>query len=96
MCINLNKTETKKGIVTVVIFGVLYTVLQFYLSTFMRSTTALTYILNAIGAYMLNYFFWKRYIGTDTKYRAKPVWVPSIIGVLITALIIAAIAYGGE
>ena len=42
-------------------------------------------------ALILNYVFWKKFIGADTPYRKRKIWVPLIIGVIIFALFMTAI-----
>jgi len=40
-------------------------------------------IVNGIGSMLMMHFFWSKYIGKDTEYRARPIWVPLIICILI-------------
>lgn len=42
-----------------------------------------TYVINAIGVMILYQLFWKRDIGSETKYRAKPIWKPLLIAAII-------------
>ena len=95
LSINCRTTETKKGVWEVITFGVVYTGLQLWLLSMMPRNTGLTLVFSMGGALLMNYFFWKKYIGKDTKYRTKPIWKPLIIGIIIfTPLLLAAI-YGG-
>lgn len=49
-------------------------------------------IVTAIaGAYGLELLFWNRFIGSETLYRARPIWVPLIIGLVIAAIVVYAI-----
>ena len=41
-----------------------------------------------IAAGCLDYFFWNRFIGNTTFYRARTIWTPLIIALLFTAFII--------
>ena len=95
MGINLNKTDTKKGILLVTGFGVVYTIFEIWPFNTFELGTPLGVGVNFIGATVMQYFFWDKYIGADTLYRAKPVLIPSIVGVCILALFIVAIIYGG-
>lgn len=95
LSINCRNTNTKKGVWEVLAFGVVYTALQLWILSMIPRNNGLTLVFSIGGALLLNHFFWKKYIGTDTKYRTKPIWKPLIIGVVIfTPLLLAAI-YGG-
>lgn len=88
MAINLRKTKSKKGVFEVLGFGILFFIIQVYILSMFPRNTIFTLMFSMAGALILNYFFWKKYIGQDTKYRAKPIWIPLIIGiVLLTAYI---------
>lgn len=51
--------------------------------------------LNALGGAILTSYFWNKYIGVTTKYRAKSVLGPLIISIVITIpLLIAVISAG--
>lgn len=67
----------------VLVFGFLYIGLNFVIAIFFRVGNAQTYIINAVGALIMCELFWKQYLGQDTKYRAKPVWKPAIIALII-------------
>lgn len=95
MSINLNKTESKKGSTLVVCFGLLYFAIEIWALNFIKANSSLTFIFNGVGAMIMQHFFWDKYIGADILYRAKPVWIPSIIGICIAAVLILAIVYGG-
>jgi len=84
MAINLHKAGAKRGPITMVLgFGVVYTILQIWFSNIVDLGTPVTFGLNAIGSSVLQYFFWPKYIGAETRYRAKPIWMPLIIGIII-------------
>jgi len=93
MAINLRKTESKKGVAEVIIFGVAYFSLQIYILSFIPRNTGLNTVFGIAGAAVINHFFWRKYIGSETKYRKKPIWVPLIISISITAVILAAMIY---
>ena len=95
LALNFSKTETKKGVWEVVIFGAFFTSLQIWILSMIPRNNGLTLVFNMVGALILNQFFWKKYIGNDTKYRTKPIWIPMIVGILITIPILLAIIYGG-
>jgi hypothetical protein len=96
LAINFRKTECKKGVVEVIAFGVVYTILQIWLLSVLlpNRNTAVTYMCSAFGALILNKFFWKKYIGKDVKYRARSIRNPLIVGGVILVLFVVAIAFG--
>ena len=95
LSINFRSTESKKGVWEVIAFGVVYTGLQIWFLSMIPRNSGLTLVFSMGGALLMNHFFWKKYIGKDTKYRTKPIWKPLIIGIIITVPIILAMVYGG-
>ena len=96
MAINLNKANAKKGVVIAVIgFGVIYTALQIWFLSTVKLGTGGTFIVSAIGATVLQYFFWPKYIGSETLYRARPIWIPLIVGAAIVIPFIVAMVIAG-
>lgn len=97
LAINVNKTEKKNSSWTVAGFGLLYTVLQMWGLSYMPNNTALTFAVSACGAYILNSWGWKSFIGKETKYRKKPIWIPLIIALIIfIPLLYLIIVFGQE
>lgn len=95
LSINCRSTETKKGVWEVIAFGIIYTGLQIWLLSMIPRNTGLTIAFSGGGAFLMNHFFWKKYIGKDTKYRTKPIWKPLIIGIIICIPFLLAAIYGG-
>ncbi len=86
LAINLNRLKLTKGATAVIFFGIGYSILQFsFLQIFQRNSFAVP--LSMAGAGILDYFFWRKYIGQTFKYRANPVWVPMVIGVILWCII---------
>lgn len=88
---NLNDRKKKWAVIG---FGVVYTTIAIIILNQIPRSTAWTLGLNAGGGFGLTAIFWDRYIGKDTKYRAKPIWKPLIISIIITALFLIALIYG--
>lgn len=83
LSINLKEADKRKGILTVIVFSILYTVLSIYLLELLNAGNGGTLLFGAIGAIILNEFFWKKYLGKDISYHKKS-WVkPLIIALLI-------------
>jgi len=79
----INLKENPKARTFVILFGIAYTSFAIYILNIMERSTSLTLLVNMVGAAALNSFFWDRYIGKNTSYRAKQVWKPLIISILI-------------
>ncbi len=94
LAINFNKSGNKKAVWEVVIFGILYTI---GISLLMRLIpvpapkqqvllflySALQVLFNVLGAFLLIRFFWKKYIGTDTPFTARPIGNLIFISILV-------------
>lgn len=97
MAINLSRTENKNKSWTVLLFGIFYTGLQGWGLSYISRNMLLTICTSAVGALILSRLFFKEYIGEDTKYRAKPIWIPLIIALVITIpLLYSVFVYGEE
>ncbi|MDR5589071.1 hypothetical protein [Christiangramia sp. SM2212] len=89
---NLKNKGEKKGRMQVLIFAIIYTI-GMILSLNSISSTKLTLPLNALGAIILNEYFWNRYLGKDIQFEKKS-WVkPAIISITVTIPFILAILY---
>ena len=88
MVLNLKSTEKKKGILTVLIFGTVYLLLEiFILSLIPDKTSSFVNLarlgLNGLGAFIMHTLIWDKFIEKDFKYRKKPIWLPIILGIII-------------
>ncbi|QNF32713.1 hypothetical protein HUW51_08205 [Adhaeribacter swui] len=79
---NIRELGNRKGSWIVVGFGIAYMALEVVLFQLYRSST-LTLGLNLIGALILNFYFWPKYIGFNQGYEAKPIWRALLISILI-------------
>lgn len=83
LAVNVKKAGHKNIGIWIVLFGILYMAAEIsFLSNMEHRNSFSTYIGNALGALILD-FFWHRYIGYNTLYRAKAFWKPLIIALLI-------------
>jgi hypothetical protein len=98
LAINVTKTKNHSKAVWVVIFGVVFTALQIYILRRFASQSSSSWAIvgGFIAAGLLDSFFWKRYIGYSTFYRARPIWIPLIIAIVVFGLIIAVIILGRQ
>jgi hypothetical protein len=77
--------KNKKAKWVVIGFGLLYTSLVIIIMNFIPQPNAgLSVGLNGGGGLLLTNLFWDKYVGRETKFRAKPIWKPLIISILIT------------
>lgn len=93
LAINLKNDPVTSRKFIIVGFGIVYTALAIILIMNLPPNTLLTISINGLGGLILQIFFWKKYIGADTKYRAKPIWIPLIISIIIILPIIFAAVY---
>ena len=80
--------------IKVIGFGILFTTLAILIGNLVPQSTIYVYFINGMGGYFLISDFWKRYIGRETKYRTKQIWIPLTISIIITSLLIIAMIYG--
>ena len=80
---NLKTVGDKKGTLPVIVFSVLYTGLTIYLVNLINANSSATFILNMIGALIINNLFWNKYIGKSQLYHKKSYKKPLIIALAI-------------
>jgi len=90
--LSLNIKDRKRKL-KVIGIGILFSTIAILISNLAPHPFFLTYSANGIGGYFLISDFWNKYIGSETKYRTKPIWIPLIISVIITALLLIPIIY---
>jgi hypothetical protein len=88
---NIGNTKKKW---TVIGFGIIYTGLTILIANVIPTNTFWVLLLNTAGGLGLTTTFWDKYVGKETQYRAKPIWKPLIISVIITIPFLLAIIYG--
>jgi len=88
LAININKTQNKIGIFWVLLFGAGFTAIQIAVGNYFSLGSSFSIICGFLAAICIDYFFWDRFIGNTTFYRAKPIWIPLIIALLFAAFAI--------
>jgi hypothetical protein len=73
--------------------GVVFTTLAILIGNLVPHSTLYVLFFNGIGGYILTSDFWNRYIGRETKYRTKSIWIPLIISIVITVLLLVPMIY---
>ncbi len=93
MAINCIKVNNRSGMVWVLLFGVVFTTIQVIGSGYVNIGGSYYYLCGFVSGFCIDYFFWNRFIGNTTFYRAKPIWIPLIIALLIAAFVIWSTIY---
>ena len=93
---NFKKANKKNYIILLILFGILFTTIQLWALSYIPRNTGLTMITSVAGAFVLNKYFWTKYIGAETKYRAKAIWTPLIIGLVLGGILIYLTIVAGE
>jgi hypothetical protein len=65
-----------------------FTIAEVMLAERIHLNTGFAIIGGIIGSYPLNYFFWRSYLGNSSLYRAKSIWIPLIVGIVISAFFV--------
>lgn len=91
---NMKQTGNVKGRFQVLAFAVLYTIAIITIVNSLKTSFNITIILNLLGAYVLNEYFWNKFIGKDFLYRKRSWIKPAIISVIIIIPFILAMIYG--
>lgn len=85
--------KPKKGKWIVLGFGIIYTIFSILIFKYIRQNRLSVCFLQIAGGMALTTTFWDKYIGKGIEYRAKPVWIPLIISLLIVIPIILFIIF---
>jgi FtsH-binding integral membrane protein len=86
MFLNLRKLKSKQGQIVVAVYSILYGVISLAILGQFERNTMITMLVSMIGSFALYNYFWEKYIGRDTEYRAKSIWKPLTIALLILVL----------
>lgn len=94
LAINLNRSGKKKGIVPVLAFGIGF-IIAIVLASPYLSQQGMGFIFGIIAGLILNQIFWKKYLG-EVQYRARSIWAPLIIGLLLVIILILLMKLSGQ
>ncbi len=96
LSINLKRVNRKDVIWIVLVYSIAYTVISVSILNQFERNTLLTLFVSMLGSFALYNYFWKKYIGAETKYQTKPIWIPLIICACIFSLLFWAIIATGS
>jgi hypothetical protein len=91
LSLNLKRINRKDVIWIVMCYSIVYTAISIYILSQFERNTVVTLLVSMLGSFALYNYFWKKYLGAETKYQTKPIWIPLIICVAICSLLIWAI-----
>lgn len=94
---NLKDVGNHNGAQRVILFSILYTVVAGAVANAFagRAVTAVGFLLNIIGSFILNEYFFEKAVPDADSYPKKTFWKPLIIWLLISAVFITLIIVGG-
>jgi len=95
LAINSSKLKNNIGIVWILLFGVIFTILQIIGANYANIGGSYATLCGLIAGLCIDRLFWNLVIGNSTFYRAKAFWIPLAIGVLLGGLILLSIFYNG-
>lgn len=78
-----NLRNNPKARWTVFMFAIAYIFGSVLLVTQIGPNPLLSLALNGFGGAILTNYFWNKYLGSETPYIARPIWIPLIISLLI-------------
>ncbi len=97
MAINFKQIGKSKIGWIALISSLVYSVVQIIIIDFIPVTTSLISITFSLaGIYLLETVFWKRHVPEDLKFRKRSIWVPLIIGIVISLPFMYLMFLGGE
>ena len=86
--------DSRTNKIKVIGIGILFTSLAIVLGNLVSHSTLYLLAINGFGGYVLSVEFWNKYIGRETKYRVKPIWLALTISIAISVLLLMAMIYG--
>lgn len=87
---SLIDARKKSGAYIVLGFSVVLTVIQVVVGMMLDNPkSSYAYLWGFVGGYILAYYFFPKYFPNEEQYHKKSIWIPLIIGILISAVFIA-------
>lgn len=82
MFLNLRKLKNRQGQLVVAIYSILYGVITWTILAQFERSTILTLMVSMFGSFALYNYFWGKYIGRNTEYKPKSIWIPLTIAIV--------------
>jgi hypothetical protein len=96
MAMNISKTRNGAGMFQVIVFGFGMILVDNLIVAYAGLNASFNVVLSFVNAYLIDMLFWDKYVGKATLYKPRSFWVPLIIGLALSALLLAAIYYQGN
>lgn len=94
--INAKKMGSKKGAWISVLYSILYIFVFLLILSPFKTNTGITFFVNGIGGLGLSNIIWGKYIGKETQYKPKAIWIPLIVCLFMVIIMVWAILASGE
>jgi len=96
MAMNFVRINKKESAYKVILYSLLYAVLQVMLLEYFNITSPFVSLpLSFCGIYLLEEYIWKKEIPSNLKYEKRDVWKPIIVGMLIVLPLAIILARSG-
>ena len=86
LSMNMNTVGKVKEVLYAMSFGILFMIGVIYLTS-MGINLPSVGVANLLVGWIFDAFFWTRFVGKDTKYRRRPILVPTIVVVVLNVLV---------
>ncbi|MDQ4140177.1 MAG: hypothetical protein M3142_06595 [Bacteroidota bacterium] len=90
---NIRQIGNRRGSWAVIGFSILYMFIEVVAMYQFKRSSTMSLAFNLVGAFILNYYFWPKYVGVQRAYEAKPIWRPLVISILIVLPIIILLTF---
>src|SRR5262249_18940172 len=84
---NLRRLNRSDGVLPATLFGTGYLVAVIYLTESVAPKIPI-HLWNGVGALIMRYAFWNKFIGKNVKFEKRKIWVPLLIAVVISTFFI--------
>lgn len=80
---NIRQIGNRRGSWAVIGFSILFMFIEVVAMYQLKRSSTMSLAFNLVGAFILNYYFWPKYVGVQRAYEAKSIWRPLVISILI-------------
>jgi hypothetical protein len=88
MAMNMSKAKDYAGISRVILFGLGLIIAENIIVAAIGLNASINIIVAFLNAYLIDLLFWDKYIGKATLYKPRSFWVPLIVGLALSALLV--------
>ncbi len=84
LAMNMKRLQ-RKGIIQVIVFAIVFTLFQGYVSMRLQQGSIITLLINVAGALIMSELMWKQFIGKRIPYQRRSIIIPLLIAIAIVA-----------